>query len=51
MCFRSHLSSVSNMDNDDVTADDNFVAVDEYVAETHSQESGREVDVEALVTV
>ena len=36
------------MDDDAVSADDNFVAVDEYVAETHSLESGREVDEEEI---
>ena len=32
MCFRSRARSIINLDDDDVNGDNNYVAVDEYVA-------------------
>ena len=38
MCFGSRASSIINLDDDDVNGDNNFVAVDEYVAEENNDE-------------
>ena len=38
MCFRSRAISIINLDEDDVNGDNNYVAVDEYVAEDNDDD-------------
>ena len=38
MCFGSRASSIINLDDDDVNADNIFVSVDEYEAEDDNDE-------------
>ena len=38
MCFRSRASSIINLDEEDENGDNNYVAVDEYVAEDNDDD-------------
>ena len=38
MCFRSRASSIINLDEGDVNGDNNYVAVDEYIAEDNDDD-------------